>query len=135
LLVAGLVAAPAAKAAQSVDNVALVNPLIGTTGAHATEYGGMVPNTSPPFAMTKWTPQTRENRISVNAYHYNDSKIHGFQGSHQPAIWMGEWGQVVVMPGAGTVKPRFADRGLSYSHEDKFSTPWQYSHHGLRCRW
>ncbi|MDR0505039.1 MAG: hypothetical protein LBG70_04445, partial [Bifidobacteriaceae bacterium] len=110
-----------------VDTVALVNPLIGTTGAHATEYGGMVPQVTPPFAMTKWTPQTRENSVSRAAYHYNDTKIGGFLGSHQPAIWMGEWGQVSLMPGVGSVKPRFADRALPFSHADEVSTAALYS--------
>ncbi len=42
-------------------NVVHVNPPIGTDGPLATEYGGMVPGTAPPFAMTRWTPTTREN--------------------------------------------------------------------------
>lgn len=45
-------------------NVVHVNALIGTDGPHATEYVGMVPSTAPPFAMTRWTPMTRENGIS-----------------------------------------------------------------------
>jgi hypothetical protein len=54
--------------------------------------------------MTRWVAQTRENYVSVTPYNYTDTKIHGFQGTHQPAIWMGESAQVVVVPGAGTVQ-------------------------------
>jgi len=97
-------------------NVVHVNPLIGTDGPDPTEYGGMVPSTAPPFAMTRWTPMTRENGISRCAYHYADPAIIGFLGSHQPAIWMGDWGQVAVMPGVGAVRPRAADRGLAFAH-------------------
>jgi len=104
---------------RSGGNVLHVNPLIGTDGPDPTEYGGMVPSTAPPFAMTRWTPMTRENGISRCAYHYADPVIIGFLGSHQPAIWMGDWGQVAVMPGVGPVQPLVADRGLAFSHDDE----------------
>lgn len=100
-------------------NVVHVNPLIGTDGPDPTEYGGMVPSTAPPFAMTRWTPMTRENGISRCAYHYADPLIVGFLGSHQPAIWMGDWGHVAVMPGVGVVRPLVGDRGLAFSHDDE----------------
>lgn len=65
-----------------------VNPLIGTTGADPAEYGGMIPSTAPPFGMTRWSPMTRENWVSRLPYHWNDTSIAGFIGTHQPAIWM-----------------------------------------------
>ena len=76
-----------------------VNPLVGTFGLSPNGNGGMIPSVSPPFGMTRWTPQTRENFISQCPYHDADHFIHGFQGTHQPAIWMGESGQVVLSPG------------------------------------
>lgn len=100
-------------------NVVHVNPLIGTDGPDPTKCGGMVSSTAPPFAMTRWTPMTRENGISRCAYHYTDPAILGFLGSHQPAIWMGDWGHVAVMPGVGAVLPLAADRGLPFSHADE----------------
>jgi Glycosyl hydrolase family 92 N-terminal domain len=47
---------------------------------------------APPFAMTRWVAQTRENYVSVTPYNQTDTMIHGFQGTHQPAIWMGMLG-------------------------------------------
>ncbi len=35
--------------------------------------------------MTNWTAQTRQNRLSVVSYKYEDTKIQGFMGTHQPA--------------------------------------------------
>src|SRR3978361_1841911 len=96
-----------------------VNPLIGSDGPDRTEYGGMVPSTAPPFAMTRWTPMTRENGISRCAYHYQDPTIIGFLGSHQPAIWMGDGGHVAVMPGIGVVRPLATERGLTFAHDDE----------------
>lgn len=87
----------------------------------------MIPSTAPPFAMTRWVAQTRQNYVSVTPYNYTDTAIHGFQGTHQPAIWMGESGQVVLVPGLGDVKPRFEDRGLRFSHDDEVISASYYS--------
>jgi putative alpha-1,2-mannosidase len=88
----------------------------------------MIPSTGPPFAMTRWVAQTRQNYVSVTPYNYSDHLVHGFQGTHQPAIWMGESAQVVVIPGAGpTVKARFEDRGLRFSHEEEVVSASYYS--------
>ncbi|KAF8261269.1 glycosyl hydrolase family 92-domain-containing protein [Lactarius quietus] len=89
----------------------------------------MIPSTAPPFAMTRWVAQTRENYVSVTPHNYTDTKIHGFQGTHQPAIWMGESAQVVVVPGAGTIQSDFARRGMHFSHEDELTTPSYYRVH------
>lgn len=47
---------------------------------------------------------TRNNYVSRLPYRLNDPKMTGFIGTHQPAIWMGDSGYVVGMPGVGTVK-------------------------------
>ncbi|PLB41602.1 GH92 family glycosyl hydrolase [Aspergillus candidus] len=103
-----------------------VNPRVGTYGVTPNGNGGMIPSVAPPFAMTRWTPQTRENFISQVPYGDADRLIHGFQATHQPAIWMGEAGQVVLMPGVGDVRPLFEDRGLIFKKDDEVSTPYVY---------
>ncbi|KAF9224665.1 hypothetical protein BS17DRAFT_780264 [Gyrodon lividus] len=109
------------------DAVDHVNPLIGVGGDSPNGSGGMIPSTAPPFAMTRWVAQTRENYVSVTPYNYTETSIHGFQGTHQPAIWMGESGQVVVSPGAGRVLPKFEDRGMSFSHNNEVVSASYYS--------
>jgi putative alpha-1,2-mannosidase len=79
--------------------------------------------------MTRWVAQTRENYVSVTPYNYTDTTIHGFQGTHQPAIWMGESGQVVVVPGAGTIQSLFKRRGMRFSHGEEVTTPSYYRVH------
>ncbi|EHK18035.1 glycoside hydrolase family 92 protein [Trichoderma virens Gv29-8] len=104
-----------------------VNPLIGTRGYDPNDLGGMIPSVSPPFGMTRWTPQTRENFISQVPYNDRDRRMHGFQATHQPAIWIGENGHVALMPGLGDeVRPLFQHRGLSFRKEDERSTPYVY---------
>ncbi|KAJ3538818.1 hypothetical protein NM688_g6463 [Phlebia brevispora] len=111
-------------ASHAVDRV---DPLIGNGGDSPNGSGGMIPSTAPPFAMTRWVAQTRQNYVSVTPYNYTDATIHGFQGTHQPAIWMGESGQVVVAPGTGDVQSVFEDRGMRFSHDDEVITASYYS--------
>lgn len=101
--------------------------LIGNGGDSPNGSGGMIPSTSPPFAMTRWVAQTSENYVSVTPYNYTATSIHGFQATHQPAIWMGESGQVVISPGAGQVQPKFDNRGMSFTHENEVITASYYS--------
>ncbi len=104
--------------AAASSNIDLVNPLIGNTGPEPNFAGGMIPSVAPPFGMTRWVAQTHQNYVSRLPYNYSDSEIiHGFVGTHQPAIWMGESGMVGVVPGLssstdGRVKARFEERGL-----------------------
>ncbi|KAL1739502.1 glycoside hydrolase family 92 protein [Schizophyllum fasciatum] len=96
-----------------------VNPLIGNGGDTPNGSGGMIPSTAPPFAMTRWVAQTRENYVSMTPYNSTDNTVHGFQATHQPAIWMGESGNVIIVPGAGDVNTRFEDRGMEFIEREK----------------
>src|SRR6202051_4924237 len=79
-----------------------VNTYIGTGGG-GVDYGGTMPLVTTPFGTTNWTAQTRQNRISVSSYAYGDTYIQGFIGTHQPAIWMGDYGYVMLMPWIGSI--------------------------------
>ncbi len=116
----------------ATDYVDYVNPYIGTDHdpeihTKASNFGGMVPWVSTPFGMTKWTPQTRQNKISGTAYRYCDTEMSGFQATHQPAIWMGDFGYMTMMPGIDSVKTSVDERKLPFTHEDEVTTPYYYS--------
>ncbi|KDQ28672.1 glycoside hydrolase family 92 protein [Pleurotus ostreatus PC15] len=119
--------APAAFRQPQSDSVDYINPLIGNGGDTPNGSGGMIPSTAPPFAMTRWVAQTRQNYVSVTPYNHTDTTIHGFQGTHQPAIWMGESGQVVVVPGSGRVQSQFHDRGMVFDKATEVITASYYS--------
>src|ERR1700743_1440183 len=104
---------PAAPLRAPTDAPPLVNPYIGT-GDGPIGYGGPMPFVTPPFGMPDWTPQTRQNKISVTSYKYEDTTISGFIGTHQPAIWMGDYGYVTVMPEIGDLKTTPDARKLAY---------------------
>src|ERR1700758_2200019 len=103
--------------AQTHDAISLVNPLIGTQKSPI-GYGGTMPFVSPPFAMTNWTPQTRQNKISITSYNYDDPTISGFIGTHQPAIWMGDYGYIVLMPEVGELRTTPESRQLAFNHRN-----------------
>ena len=110
-----------ALAQQPIDDV---NPMIGTTGPSVFDYGGMIPGVTRPFGMTHWTAVTRENKISVCPYKYSDTMIQGFLGTHQPAIWMGDYGYVSLMPSIGELN---IAQKYAYRHQDEISAPNYYS--------
>lgn len=110
---------------QKKEVVDYVNPLIGTA---LKGEGGTVPYVGTPFAMTSFLPQTRENRMGGMAYVYDDEYIMGFLGSHQPTIWMGDYGYVSVMPQIGEkVRVLPEERKMSFSHKNEKAAPHYYS--------
>ncbi len=104
------------------DAVSYVNPLIGTHRS-SIGYGGTMPFVTPPFGMTDWTAQTRQNKISIVSYNYDDPNISGFIGTHQPAIWMGDYGYVTLMPEVGKLRTAPDARKLPYSHASETARP------------
>ena len=119
-----------AHATGAVSNTPVdwVNTYIGTGGSsNGPDYGGTMPLVTTPFGMTNWTAQTRQNRISVSSYAYEDGTISGFIGTHQPAIWMGDYGYVTLMPETGKINPTVEYRRLPFTHAGEISTPYYYS--------
>lgn len=125
-VVLGSTASVLAASSASPQPIDWVNPLIGTA-AGKIGYGGTMPFVTPPFGMTNWTPQTRQNKISVVSYNYGDKTFSGFIGTHQPAIWMGDYGYVTLMPEVGTLKTTPDERKLPFSHANEVAHPDFYS--------
>ncbi|KAK1222798.1 hypothetical protein PQX77_014324 [Marasmius sp. AFHP31] len=95
-----------------------INPLIGNTGPEPNLSGGTSPSVAPPFGSCRWVPQNQQNWVSQTAFNYSESyrdhgRIHGFIGTRQPAIWMGESAWAGVVPGSGdVVKTGWEERAL-----------------------
>ncbi len=107
-----------------------VNPLIGTaaTGfAKGLDGGGTMPSVGTPFGMTNFVAQTGENYMSRMNYFYEDNSIIGFLASHQPTVWMGDYGYVSVMPQLGDLKVLPEQRALKFNHATEISKPYYYS--------
>jgi len=124
--------------AQKRDVVDWVNPYIGT-GSGAIGYGGTMPFVTPPFGMTDWTAQTRQNRLSVVSYKYEDTAIQGFMGTHQPAIWMGDYGYITIVPQVGPLATTPEARQMRFTHKEEITRPdyysvWMTAKNGSRIR-
>jgi predicted alpha-1,2-mannosidase len=120
---------PGTPAQLTGSNVDWVNTYVGTGGdpSQNSEYGGTMPFVTTPFGMTSWTAQTRQNGIGTSSYEYHDTNIQGFIGTHQPAIWMGDYGYVTLMPSSGTFNSTPTARQQPFSRRDEISTPYYYS--------
>ena len=119
-------ATPTAPGVTAADGLDWVNMYIGTGGG-GSDYGGTMPFVTTPFGTTNWTAQTRENSISVSSYAFEDRAISGFIGTHQPAIWMGDYGYVTLVPEVDSIKPQQQARALPFAREREVATPYYYS--------
>ena len=126
-MVAICVAQKKSNIKQEVD---YVNTIIGTPYAgfeKGLEGGGTLPAVGRPYAMTNFLPQTGENKMGLTSYIYEDKTIMGFLASHQPTVWMGDYGYVSVMPQIGELQLLPKDRALPFSHQDEITKPFYYS--------
>ena len=108
------------------DLTQFTNPLIGTKGL-IFYYGRTTPFVTPPFGMTHWTACNQDGRIGRPLYQYLNTQITGFRGTHKPAMWMGDYGQVALMPTVGTMSAKRLKQKLFYSHHSEVSKPYYYS--------
>jgi len=114
--------------AQIKDPADKVNTFIGTTGpAGVRNYGGVCPYVTTPHGMTDWTPATQENFIGQLPFRYEQNKIIGFMGSHQPTIWMGDYGYLTIMPESGDAKIKPEDRAMEIVPGSQVGKPYYYS--------
>lgn len=92
----------------------------------------MIPSTGPPFPSVRWVAVTDRNYVSVlpyNASHAAGAGVAGFQGTRQPAIWMGESAPVTVVPGfasGSNVKVGFEERKLVRGRAGEMASPAYY---------
>ena len=104
-----------------------VNVNLGNGGPEPNLSGGMIPAVAPPYAMTRWTPQTRQHYVSMCPYNETDSTISGFLGTHQPAVWMGESGPAQISIGLGGIETDFEKRALPFDKRNEYASANYYS--------
>jgi predicted alpha-1,2-mannosidase len=102
----------------------LVNPLVGTAAE-----GQTFPIAGVPFAMTDWTPQTRDGETKcVAPYYFADTRIQGFRGSHfLSGSCTQDYGSFTVMPVSGKLKLDAVARASSFSRAEETARPYKYS--------
>jgi predicted alpha-1,2-mannosidase len=123
-------AVSAQKSSKAKEIVDYVNPLIGSPFAGFAadlQGGGTTPLVGRPFAMTNFMLQTHENKMSRMPYIYEDTTVIGFIATHQPTVWMGDYGYVSVMPEVGALKLLPKERTVYFDHKTEISKPYYYS--------
>ncbi|HEY8968312.1 MAG TPA: GH92 family glycosyl hydrolase, partial [Puia sp.] len=68
-----------------------------------------------------------ENRMGRMVYTYEDTAVIGFTATHQPTVWMGDYGYVSVMPQMGPIKVLPGQRALTFRHKDEVAKPYYYA--------
>ena len=94
-IAAGILVSSWSCSAGAAEPLDWVDPLIGTEGA-GTQYGGMMPYTGVPFGSFHAVAMTRTNRIGRLSFNSADDTLLGVILTRQPAIWMGDWGEVRI---------------------------------------
>lgn len=93
--------------------IAFVNPLQGTDSKRSFSTGNTLPIIALPHGMTHWSPQTNDSEGWF--FHPGDHVFTGIRATHQPSPWMGDYGQFLLMPQSGDLKPESWERSSAYS--------------------
>ncbi|MES2658878.1 MAG: GH92 family glycosyl hydrolase [Verrucomicrobiota bacterium] len=107
------------------DPVDCVNPLSGTNGDAEFSRGNTVAAIVAPFGMTTWAPQTDGQASPF--YQMKHTRFEGIRATHQPSIWIRDYGNFLVMPVVGEWKGSNKDRSSDFSHEKESARPYHYS--------
>jgi predicted alpha-1,2-mannosidase len=115
-----------------------VQPLCGTAasttpaslkhGAGTEQNANTIPAVGLPFAMTQWTPQTRQTETKcIPPYFYRDTILTGFRGTH----WLSgsctqDYGSFTIMPVTRKLRTNAKDYAVVFSHRDEITTPAYY---------
>lgn len=113
------------SAADKLEPIDYVNPLVGTLSKHALSTGNTYPAIALPWGMNFWMPQTGKMGDGW-AYVYTEDKLRGFKQTHQPSPWINDYGQFAIMPITG--KPVFNEdeRASWFSHKAEVAKPYYY---------
>ncbi|SFE74303.1 alpha-1,2-mannosidase, putative [Actinacidiphila alni] len=104
------------------DPAALVNPLIGTSGAVNT-----FPGPDMPFGMMQWGPDTTPHRAQGGGYEYNSTKISGFSLTHVSGPGCDVAGDVPILPVSGALSGNLSDTTAGFKHTDETAALGSYT--------
>lgn len=126
VLAVPLLAVPARSAATlEGDPVDCVNPLSGTNGDAQFSRGNTVAAIVAPFGMTTWAPQTDANAGPF--YQMKHRQFEGVRATHQPSIWVRDYGNFLITPVVGEWRGSVRDRASEFSHDNEVARPYYYS--------
>jgi predicted alpha-1,2-mannosidase len=121
LLLALLLLGAAARAADPVD---CVETRTGTDSTFAFSRGNTHPETSRPFPLTAWAPQTADTPRWF--YYWRSNTCQGVRATHQPSVWIADYGSFTIMPMTGAPEPAAQKRASEFSHDEEVARPDYY---------
>lgn len=103
-----------------------VDPLIGTGSrrADSANAAAMQPFVGVPFGMWQGVAMTQLSELGKVSYDEKCRHFLGFLATRQPAPWMGEYGQISVMPQVGNVNCDYQTRGVVFDKTKSVFTPY-----------
>ncbi len=107
------------------DPVDCVNPLSGANGDAQFSRGNTVVALVAPFGMTTWAPQTDGDASPY--YQVKHTEFEGIRATHQPSIWIRDYGDFVLMPVVGPWEGSRRARASKFRHERETARPYYYS--------
>jgi predicted alpha-1,2-mannosidase len=107
------------------DLVEFVNPLMGTDSKYSLSNGNTYPAIATPWAMNFWTPMTSKMGDGWT-YKYNENKIRGIKQTHQPSLWINDYGAFSLMAVTGKLKFEENERESWFSHKAEVVKPYYY---------
>lgn len=99
-----------------------VNPLQGTNSFYHYSNGNTLPLVALPFGMASWSPQTNEEGGGW-FFHPSHRHFQGLRLTHQPSPWIGDYGQVVLMPQTGKLCLSASERASSFLPREMMIKP------------
>lgn len=94
--------------------------------------GNTLPFTQLPFAMTSFVPQTDGGR-GLFFFHPDDRSLEGIRLTHQPSVWLGDYGTFLFMPQAGKPLSLPHERWSDYKPEAAVLRPDYLRVRFIRC--
>lgn len=107
------------------DPVDCVNPLSGCNGDTEFSRGNTVAAIVAPFGMTTWAPQTDGDASPF--YQMKHTWFEGIRATHQPSIWIRDYGDFLIMPVVGPWQGSPRDRASAFGHDRETARPYFYS--------
>jgi predicted alpha-1,2-mannosidase len=107
---------------------AMVDTLVGT-GAGSVQPGAVdtFPGASMPFGMIQWSPDTSPDRTDGGGYAYADRRILGFSLTHLSGPGCPYFGDVPILPVAGSAPAAPGGVTEAFSHRTEHASPGRYS--------
>lgn len=125
LLIVALLVGANIVAAAPLDPVFLANPLQGTDSSPSFSHGNTYPAIALPFPMHTWAPYTEPRKDSFY-YQYNHHEIRGIRQTHQPSVWIPEYGAFALMPVSGKPAISEDERVSTFDHANEIAQPSYY---------